>query len=435
MNGKPNYNDRIGKPSSYFNFKKGFVLCVFMVLLIVSVEGCTEQTGQITTTATNSPTATESSDEQYRYVTDMRGVQVKVPEDIKSVATIDDGFVEGVLTNLSEIDKVVAIGSWSLKRDYSYTYPTINGTNYSYVYGWNTMKYLHPWLNETPCINSPQGNIISYETLADVNPDAVIMRVGDCTIGASDEEKITKTISTIESLGIPIVVLYSPTYYQNSDLSTMRDEMRVIGQLFGKEQKAMALADYLESTEKMIRERTRDIPDNKKSNVLYIGLSPNARSSGGAGTVAGTDTPESYIIESICNGRNVYRDTGAGKLLNAEQVMALDPDVILLPTSNGFHPPRELYEAPYYQNLQNMRAVLNKRVYAMPWTPMNCARRTEYPIDMMIIAKACYPDLFSDIKIHEFVLDFYQDVYGVNRTTAQELRSNQWLDWMVESDF
>ncbi|MDQ1276026.1 MAG: iron complex transport system substrate-binding protein, partial [Euryarchaeota archaeon] len=69
------------------------------------------------------------------------------------------------------------------------------------------------------------------------------------------------------------------------------------------------------------------------------------------------------------------------------------------------------------------------------WTPMNCARRTEYPIDMMVIAKACYPDLFSDIKVHEFALDFYQDVYGVNRTTAQELRSNQWLDWTVESDF
>ncbi len=435
MNDNPNNNHRINNPSSCFFFKKGLMLCVLIVFLIVSVEGCTEKTGQITTTATNLSTTADSPDEQYRYVTDMRGVQVKVPKDIQRIATIDDGFVEGVLTNLSEIDKVVAIGSWSLKRDYSYSYTTIYGSNYSYVHGWNTMKYLHPWLNETPCINSPQGNIISYETLADVNPDVVIMRVGDCTIGTSNEEKITKTISAIESLGIPLVVLYSPSYFQNSDLGTMRDEMRVIGQLFGKEQKVMVLADYLESTEKMIRERTRDIPDDEKSSVLYIGLSPNARRSGGAGTVSGTDTPESYIIENICNGRNVFRDTGSGKLLNAEQVMALDPDVILLPTANGFHPPRELYEAPYYQNLQNMRAVLNKRVYAMPWTPMNCARRTEYPIDMMVIAKACYPDLFSDIKVHEFALDYYQDVYGVNRTTAKELRSNQWLDWTVESDF
>lgn len=431
---KPENDTRI-RHLSYFYFKKGFVLCLLIILLTVSIEGCTEQTGRVTTTATNSSMASNSPDEQYRYVTDMRGVQVKVPKDIQRIATIDDGFVEGVLTNLSEIDKVVAIGSWSIKRDYSYTYPTVNGANYSYVHGWNTMKYLHPWLNDTPCINSPQGNIISYETLADVNPGVVIMRVGDCTVGAGNKETITKTISTIESLGIPIVVLYSPSYYQNSDLSTMKDEMRVIGQLFEKEDKAMVLADYLESTEKMIRERTRDIPDNKKSRVLYIGLSPNARSSGGAGTVSGTDTPESYIIENVCNGKNVYRDTGSDKLLNSEQVIALDPDVILLPTANGFHPPRELYEAPYYQNLQNMRAVLNKRVYAMPWTPMNCARRTEYPIDMMVIAKACYPDLFSDIKVNEFALDFYQDVYGVNRTTAQELRSNQWLDWTVESDF
>lgn len=420
---------------SIFSLNKSIAISFISIMLIASLAGCIGQTGNSGADVRSTPVNASSDETGYRYITDMRGVQVKVPEDVKRVATIDDGFVEGVLTNLSEIDKVVAIGSWSIKRDYSYTYPTVNGANYSYVHGWNTMKYLHPWLNDTPCINSPQGNIISYETLADVNPDVVIMRVGDCTVGAGNEETITKTISTIESLGIPIVVLYSPSYYQNSDLSTMRDEMRVIGQLFEKEDKAMVLADYLESTEKMIRERTRDIPDNKKSSVLYIGLSPNARSSGGAGTVSGIDTPESYIIENVCNGKNVYRDTGSDKLLNSEQVIALDPDVILLPTANGFHPPRELYEAPYYQNLQNMRAVLNKRVYAMPWTPMNCARRTEYPIDMMVIAKACYPDLFSDIKVHEFALDFYQDVYGVNRTTAQELRSNQWLDWTVESDF
>lgn len=53
----------------------------------------------------------------------------------------------------------------------------------------------------------------------------------------------------------------------------------------------------------------------------------------------------------------------------------------------------------------------------------------------MVIAKAAYPDRFADIQVHEWVLDFYQSVYGVDTATAKELRSVQWLDWMVEAGF
>ena len=43
---------------------------------------------------------------QARTVTDMRGVAVTVPDDPRAVATIDDGFVEGVMTHLGVIDRV-----------------------------------------------------------------------------------------------------------------------------------------------------------------------------------------------------------------------------------------------------------------------------------------------------------------------------------------
>ncbi|WP_335582343.1 hypothetical protein [Campylobacter sputorum] len=122
-------------------------------------------------------------------------------------------------------------------------------------------------------------------------------------------------------------------------------------------------------------------------------------------------------------------------ILSAEQIYALDPDVIVLPTSNGYHPPRELYESPAFEILNELRAIKEKRVYAMPWSPMNCTRRVEYPIDMLIIAKAAYPEKFSDIKVHEFVLKFYKDVYGVSDEEAKNLRSEQILDWTLEYDF
>jgi len=82
-------------------------------------------------------------------VVDMRGVRVALPADIQRVATISDGFVEGVMTHLGEIDRVVAIGSWAMKRDYVYTFETVSGETYTHR-GLHTMKFLHPWLRTSP---------------------------------------------------------------------------------------------------------------------------------------------------------------------------------------------------------------------------------------------------------------------------------------------
>lgn len=39
----------------------------------------------------------------------------------------------------------------------------------------------------------------------------------------------------------------------------------------------------------------------------------------------------------------------------------------------------------------------------------------------------------ADIDLSEWLLEFYENVYGGDETTAQELRSVQWMDWCVET--
>lgn len=404
------------------------IVYMFLIILIsLPFAGCISEKNTLPATAS-------SINDESNNITDMRGIQVKVPKDITRVAVISDGFVECTMISLGVQDTIVAVGT-TITSDYTYIFPSVKGENFTYENGKNTMLYLDPLLNETVRLTPQQYNVISYETLASSNPDIIILRVGDCTVGWDNRDMMNKTIETMESLGIPVIVLYSPTYYSNSDLSTMRNEIEIIGQIFGKEKDALELVNYIQSTEKMISDRTSDMPEASKPAVLYFGLSPNARKAGGAGHSWGIDTPESYTIEGIVHAKNAYRDTGTAKILNAEQVLAMDPDIILLATSWGYHPARELYEAPYYQNLNELSAVKNKKVYSMPWTPSNCARRLEYPIDLMITAKAAYPDRFQDIKVHEWVLDFYKHVYHVDDETARGLRSAQWLDWMEEEDF
>jgi iron complex transport system substrate-binding protein len=51
----------------------------------------------------------------------------------------------------------------------------------------------------------------------------------------------------------------------------------------------------------------------------------------------------------------------------------------------------------------------------------------------MVIAKAAYPERFSDIDLNEWLLTFYQNLYSVDRQTAEGLREIQWMDWVAET--
>ncbi len=371
-----------------------------------------------------------------REIVDMRGKKILVPDNITRIATLSDGYIENILTFLGKIDTVDVIGSWGLKRDYSYTFPTMDGKEYTKA-GLNTMRFLHPHLDELICVNSPQGNVINYEALTQAKPDLVLMRVGDCTVRADNMEATRRTIETIESLGFPLVVLYSPQFDKEYNTSSMKKEAEVIASIFGDKEveKVKAFMAEAFSVEDMIRQRVQNIEEKDKKTVLYFGLNPNVRAEGGAGNVHGVNTPQSYMIEDIVNAKNAYKGLGSSVPVSAEQIYTFDADVLLLPTMNGYHPAEELYTAPYYALLKDVRAVKNKQVYPLGWNPMNCAPRLEYPLELLLMAKAIYPEKFEDIVYHDFALDFYKKAYHVDDATAKGLLKTQILDWTEENNW
>ncbi len=373
-------------------------------------------------------------DRGYYLVKDMRGVDVKIVNNLKRITTIDDGLVESVMTYLGVADKIIAIGSWSMKRRYKYESYTSDKDKPTYLYGLNTALTLNPNLENLSCVNSPQGDIINYETLVKSEPELVILRVGDCTVRGGNQEHIDKTIATIEKLGLPLFVLYSPSYLKSNGTKSLKDEIYALGKVFNKSKETERLYKYLVSIEELVRDRTKDVKSQDKSKVLYLGLSSSAISDGGVGLVSG-DTADTYIVEDIVNADNVYNGSTARVLFSAEQLYSIDPEVIILFTSNGFHTKDKLYNKKDYKKLSKLKAIKEKRVYSLAFNPMYCSIRLEYPIDMLIVAKASYPELFRDIKVHEWILDFYKNVYSVDDATAIKLRSNQMLGWTVDDDF
>ena len=397
---------------------------LLLVALLVLSAGCVGA-GQGGTVPEPGP-----DDTGYRTVVDSRGVTVQVPEKIERVVTVSDGMVEGVMYRLGVEDTIVGVGSKCLQCVYNFTWPSVTGTPIVYEDGMNTAAYLNPNLMDLPLIGL-SGQAINYESLAALNPDLVIIRLGDCTL-RYDDENVQKTINTIESLGIPLIVLKSTHFTESADVSTLRDEIRIIGSAFGKETEASRMSAYLEEKIAFVTSRTQGIPDSDKPTVLVFGLSPTARKTGGAGVVYGLDTIEAHFIEDLVSAKNAYRDEAYFRTVSTEQALEINPDVIVLSTSYGFHPPEELYTAPYYQNIQELKAVKEKRVYSMPYTPCNCDKRLEYPLEVLIIAKAAYPNRFHDVDLAEWTTDFYMGLYGVDRQTAENLLEKQWLGWMLE---
>jgi iron complex transport system substrate-binding protein len=369
----------------------------------------------------------------YKQITDMRRVSVTIPQTPERVITVSDGMIETVMAHFGVIDRLVGLGSSCLQRNFSYEIPGMEQP-LNYVEGMNPVRLLYPDIASMPLI-AGSGLPLQLEKIAALNPDLILLREGCCTIPNLGDPKSQQALSMLSSFGIPMVVFKGTNQFDPPDLGMFNQEIALLGEIFNQEEKARGLISFLENSIGMVTDRTSEYKEDERPKVLLLGLSPIAREGGSAGVTKGKDTMEGFIIEKLVNARNAYQGIGgrtSSLLLNMEQVFALDPDVIVLPTSSGYHPPEELYEAPYYSKLQSLRAVKSKKVMALPWTPCNCSKRIEYPIEVMMTAKVSYPAAFEDIEIHEWVLSFYQKIYNVDRDTAKAIRSAQWLDWTVD---
>ncbi|WP_366655532.1 ABC transporter substrate-binding protein [Fodinicurvata sp. EGI_FJ10296] len=133
--------------------------------------------------------------------------------------------------------------------------------------------------------------------------------------------------------------------------------------------------------------------------------------------VAGSETYNDFYI-GLAGGANPAADAGSGWLtVDQEQVLAWDPDVILL---NGFESdlsPQDVYDHPV---LSNLTAAAERRVYQMPlggyrWDPPN----QESPLTWMWLAEILHPDLDPDWTLRSEIIDAYQMLYGATLTQSQ----------------
>lgn len=393
------------KKALKFNFA---VLLVFSMLL----SGCTgKNNSKDSNEKKTTPTEEKGGSSTTKEITDMRGKKITIPKDPKRVVIIDKGFVLQNMVAMKVEDKIVATGGIIDSKEKKEKRDSIT---------------LFPKVYDLPLVGYPI-KAVDFEAIASVKPDLVILRNSEYI---KDSEITKKAIDTIENqLKIPLVVVNGPGCYDKVELKTHYEGIKLLGEVFNKSERAEEIIKLMKEQVEFVEKRTSDIKEEDKPKVMYIGLLKGNE----VGVVWGKDMGDAKFGREHAGIKNVYDEHKRTKM-SAEQLISLNPDVIILCT-NTVTPNPDIFKKEEYKNLANIKAIKNNRISSLGLLTWWGDFRLEFPTILTISAKTAYPEKFKDVKVSEIVDQYHKKLYGLSDEKIKELREVQLLSWMEERGF
>lgn len=238
-------------------------------------------------------------------------------------------------------------------------------------------------LNAAPALLS---QTVNSEELLKAKPQVVFL----------DKDNI-KGIRQVEALGIPVVGVKFPG--GDSGIAGCVQYMCWLGDIFGgtAPQKAAAYKTFVDNSLKTLQTGTASVPKDRTPKVLAISYW-----SGAYFGVFGTMMTESI---TAAGGDNVLAGQG-NQPINREQILAWNPDVILLQTENQANFDKFLNA----DGIKDLTAVKNGKVYQF-WYSHGGSIETILLADY--IATKLYPDRFSPEFLRDQISLFHQIMYGI----------------------
>lgn len=372
--------------------KKGLALLLALLLpLAMLLSGCAQSAGPAASaeavptqeaagaeTAQDAVAPPEDAAPQEREITDMAGRTMTVPLEIESV------FSTGPAAAI-------------------YLYTLVPDKLLGWNYGLNDIEksIILEQYHDLP--NFGQGDAVNYEAVIAAGPTIAlnVTSINDGSIDASD--------ALAEQLGVPVVMV-------SSDLLDAPAVYRFMGELFGVEEQAEALAAYAEETFNAIS--SLDIPNEEKVRIYY-GNGEDSLETAPAGSSHG------QIIDLVnaVNVADLELGDGSRVQISAEQLLAWDPDVIIVngePKADmtGSAAAEAILADPLFATL---KAVQNGAVYGTPNAPFSWVDRPPGPnriVGMRWLSGLIYPE-YLDYDVDEAVREFFQLFYHVELTDEQ----------------
>ena len=231
-------------------------------------------------------------------------------------------------------------------------------------------------------VGGPNAQAAEAEKILSCQPDIII----------SEYEDAEKADALQQQVGVPVITLRAGA--DGVFAEAFPGSLRLLGQVFGREDRAEELITFIETETAEITRRTADVAEADKPGVYICGL-------GNWGTTNHLMTAQSYAAFRVANIRNVVTDLAADGIqpIEAEKFAALggSMDIMLIDAAAVKN------IAPLYQEdptlLDTCKAWQDGSVYLeMAYN----AYYTNYEIALAntwFAAKCVYPDLFADVDM------------------------------------
>ena len=319
--------------------------------------------------------AGEGKAQNTRTITDGAGRQVEVPEKVESIICVGVGALR-YTCYVGAQDLVCAVEDCEKE-------PVISRL-YNYV---NIEKF-----RELPVIGT-NGNPFPEEIIK-AAPDVIVMSAY-ASVEADDLQAKTDT---------PVVVV--PGSDTTLDAAAY-ETIHIMGQLYGMETRATELTDYLQTIQKDLDDRTKDIPDSEKPSVYVAGVSFK-----GAHGFEGTEAY--YGPFELIHANNLVNTTDQNGAfdIDLEQVLSWDPEIIFL-DFNGMDLINEDYgKNPDYYN--SLTAVQEGKVYSQISFRSSASNLDTALADAYYAACVMYPEQFKDVDPVAKAGEIFEKLLGAN---------------------
>ena len=364
--------------------KKHRQLLALFICLVMSISLLTGYSE--TKAATEEPTQSAEQDAtqetaETREITDMAGRKVTVPtaENIESVFSA--GPVAAIFLYMVAPDKLLG---WNYE---------LNDVEKSIILD----KY-----QDLP--NFGMGDAVNYEAVIAANPTIAI------NSGKINDAMVSDCDALSESLGIPVVAV-------DNELNNSAEAFRFMGELLGVEDHAEELAQYAEQVFTDINALS-DIPEEKKVSV-YFGNGEDSLET----APRGSQHAQIFDVINAVNVADLELGDGSRVQISAEQLLAWDPDVIVVngepkADKSGNSAAEDILSNPDYASL---KAVQDQKVYGTPNAPFSWVDRPAGPnrlIGMRWFSALIYPE-YIKCDINEEIHKFFDLFYHVDLSDEQ----------------
>lgn len=306
-----------------------------------------------------------------KVITDTVGNKVEVPVNVKRICIVPIPWASIAYTLDKSDARIVGIHPSAKK-----------------AYASSIFSEMAPNLKKSNSTFVDQDFNINMEELATLKPDLVVVW-----------DYQTKEIEQLKTMGIPAIALKYGT------MEDLQNGIIVLGKAMNKDKEATALVKYHKDSVKYFEGITTKFKNAKKPKVLYL--------RDGDLKVAASGSVNQKFIE-MAGGINVAKDV-KGQWVNVtmEQVIAWNPDIIIMSNFSDFKPSDIYGNKLKGQDWSKIQAVKLKKVYKAPmgiyrWD----APCGESPLMIKWMGKTLQPNYFKDVDLAKDIKAFYKSTYN-----------------------